>query len=59
MQFTIFLALVAVFAGGFVLGLQCAVYTIEARFPVTWKVLCIEAQANKQKRADAARNKEA
>lgn len=59
MLFTIFLALVAVFAGGLVSGIWCTVLVMETRFPMTWKILVLEAKAHKQKRADAARNKEA
>ncbi len=56
---SIFLALVAVFVGGLVFGIWCTVRIMETRFPMTWKILVLEAKAHKQKRADAARNKEA
>ncbi len=51
----IFLALCC----GWLLGVCCTIYTIKNRYPTTWVLLGLEMKNNKQKRADAARDKEA
>lgn len=45
--------------GGFVLGSWCVIATIEKHCPTTWRLLGLELENNKRKRADAAREKEA
>ncbi len=45
--------------GGLALGICCTACAIEEYYPTAWKILLLEIKANKQKRADAARNKEA
>lgn len=44
---------------GFILGIRCTIHAIETRYPTTWKLLALEMENNKYKRADAARDKEA
>lgn len=44
---------------GFCLGIQSTIRTIESRYPTTWDILGLEMKVNKQKRADAAHDKEA
>lgn len=44
---------------GFLLGCWCIVCAIEKYCPTTWRILGLELENNKQKRADAAREKEA
>lgn len=44
---------------GFSLGIRCTIHTIETRYPTTWEIMGLEIEANKWKRADAARDKEA
>jgi len=51
----VFLALLV----GFVFGICCTALGIEKYYPTAWKILSLEIKANKQKRADAARDKEA
>lgn len=51
--FSIFLALVAVFVGGFVFALWCIICTIERHFPMAWKNLVLEAKEHKQRREEA------
>lgn len=58
MLFSIFLALVAVFAGGLVFGMWCTVRVMETRFPMTWKVLTLEVKAHEQKREEARKKEE-
>lgn len=43
----------------FLLGCWCIVCAIEKHCPTTWRILGLELENNKQKRADAARDKEA
>jgi len=43
----------------FVFGVICTACSIEKHYPTAWKILSLEIKANKQKRADAARDKEA
>lgn len=45
--------------GGFVFGIYCTVLGVEKHYKTAWKILLLEIKANKQKRADAAREKEA
>lgn len=44
---------------GFMAGIVCTTLGIEKHYPTAWKILSMEIKANKQKRADAARDKEA
>lgn len=55
---TVLLVILALLVG-FHLGIWCAVCTVEKRYKVAWKHLVLEIKLNKQKRADAARDKEA
>lgn len=55
---TTLLVLLAMGAG-FGVGICCVMLGIEKRYPTAWKILVLEIKANKQKRADAAREKEA
>ena len=45
--------------GGFALGFWCALCAVKKEYPMAWKLLILEMQAKQQKRADAARDKEA
>jgi len=45
--------------GGFAFGICCTTLAIEKYYPTAWKILLLEIKANKQKRADAACDKEA
>ena len=45
--------------GGFALGFWCALCSVKMCYPMAWKLLIMEMQANQQRRADAARDKEA
>lgn len=45
--------------GGFALGFWCTVCTIKKHYKAAWVALKWEINANRQKRADAAREKEA
>ncbi len=44
---------------GFMAGIICTTLAIEKHYPTAWKILSLEIKANKQKRADAAHDKEA
>jgi len=45
--------------GGFAFGIWSTVCTIEKHYHGAWVALVLEVKLNKQKRADAARDKEA
>lgn len=45
--------------GGFALGFWCALCAVKKEYQMAWKLLILEMQAKQQKRADAARDKEA
>ena len=44
---------------GFMCGIFCTTLGIEKHHPTAWRILVLEIEANKRKRADAARDKEA
>ena len=55
---TLLLVILALLVGFLLVG-WCVICTIEKRCPTTWRILGLELENNKQKRADAAREKEA
>lgn len=55
---TLLLVLLGI-AAGIALGFSGCMISIEKYYPTAWKILTLENKAHKQKRADAARDKEA
>ena len=56
---TLLLLVIIAMMCSFVLGVICTACSIEKRYPKAWEILSLEIKANKKKRADAAREKEA
>ncbi len=52
-------AMVGGFVAGALLGVHETLRTIKRYYPMTWTVFLLERAHDKQKRADAARDKEA
>lgn len=55
---TLLLAILALL-GGFALGFWCALCAVKIEYPMAWNLLVLEMRAKQQRRADAARDKEA
>ena len=55
---TVLLVILALL-GGFALGFWCALCAVKIEYPMAWKLLILEMQTKQQRRADAAREKEA
>lgn len=55
---TLLLLVIIAMMCSFVLGVICTACSIEKHYPTAWKILSLEIKAKKQKRADAARDKE-
>ena len=53
------LLIILALLGDFLLGCWCTMCGIEKHCPTTWRILGLELENNKKKRADAARDKEA
>lgn len=53
------LLIILALLGSFALGFWCALCAVKMCYPMAWKLLVLEMQANQQRRADAACNKEA
>ena len=54
---TLLLVLLGI-AVGIALGFSGCMLSIEKYYPTAWKILTLESKANKQKRAEAAQQKE-
>lgn len=55
---TLLLVLLGI-AAGIALGFSGCMISVEKYYPTAWKILTLESKAHKQKRAEAARDKEA